>query len=403
MPKFAYRAVTWSGETLEGEMDAPARQIVIEHLQQSGHFPIDAQELEATRSPSLFALSRRTVSARAVSILTRELATMLSAGLPLDKAVETLVKLTQPGLERQMLERIGTALHGGSTLSDALAQQGGSFDRFYINMVKAGEAAGALEMVLERLADYQERSRELSESVKSALIYPLILVVVATASLMVLLIAVIPKFTPLFQDMGQALPLSTQIVIGVAEFLQAYWWLLLAALIATVLYLRGQFADPDSRYRWDRWLLRVPLLSGLLSKIEIARFARTLGTLLGNGVPLLTSVGIIKETLNNQVLNRAMDGVATSLEQGRGLAQPLEEADCFPELAIQLIRVGEETGQLEPMLLKLADVYDNEVAAAVKRALAVLEPALILGMGLVIATIIISILLAILGLNELVI
>jgi len=199
------------------------------------------------------------------------------------------------------------------------------------------------------------------------------------------------------------LPLSTQIVVGLAHLLVDYWWLLLFALGTTVWFVNTQYTEPSSRRRWDAMFLRTPLLADLISKVEVARFSRTLGTLIGNGVPLLTGVGIVRETLSNQVLAEAMEDVSVSLEQGRGLARPLADAGCFPELAVQLVQVGEDTGQLGTMLDKLADVYDAEVRFAVKRTIAILEPALILGMGLVIAGIIISILLAILALNDFVV
>ncbi len=403
MPRYLYKALSSAGETMEGEMEAPAKHIVIERLQESGHLPIRATELNGRRAGRIRGGGRKRISNRDVTNFTRELATMLNAGLTLDHALETLINLSATRPLRQMLERVRTSVQAGGTLSMALQQEGNTFNLFYLNMVRAGEAAGALELILTRLTDYKKRSAELRESVIGALIYPVILVCAAAAAMVILLIFVVPQFTPLFEDMGAALPLSTQIVVGLAHLLVDYWWLLLFALGATVWFVHTQYAEPASRRRWDAMFLRTPLLADLISKVEVARFSRTLGTLIGNGVPLLTGVGIVRETLSNQVLAEAMEGVSVSLEQGRGLAKPLADAGCFPELAVQLVQVGEDTGQLGTMLDKLADVYDAEVRFAVKRTIAILEPALILGMGLVIAGIIISILLAILALNDFVV
>jgi general secretion pathway protein F len=279
--------------------------------------------------------------------------------------------------------------------------QKGVFSRLYLNMVRAGEAGGAVDIVLTRLAEYMERARELRDIVTSALIYPTILLGVAGLSVIILLIFVVPQFQQLFEDAGQALPFATQVVITVGEWLQGYWWLLLGALAALVRYFRKQFSQPAKRYRWDQRLLKVPLIGELITKLEVARFSRTLGTLMVNGVPLLTALAIVKETLSNQVLALSMGNVSESLKQGRGLAQPLMEVSDFPRLAVHMIRVGEETGHLEEMLIQVADVYDKEVRATIKRLLAVLEPALILSLGLIIAAIIMSILMAILSVNEL--
>jgi general secretion pathway protein F len=403
VPRFTYKALSASGETLEGEMEAPTRTAVIEQLQRSGHLPVAADALDGKRRRRLPFEARRAVTARDAAILTRELATLLHAGVPLDAALGMLAETAPSPPAQQMLGRIRAGVQAGATLSDALGRDGEAFDRLYVNMVRAGEAAGALEQTLARIADHQDRARELRESITSALIYPLILVLVASASLVLLVMFVIPRFTPLFDDMGETLPLLTQIVIAIAETLRGYWWLILGALAASVWFVRAQLANPATRYRWDGWFLRVPLIADLIVKLEIARLSRTLGLMLRNGVPLLTAVAIVRDTMHNRVLARAMGDVEASLERGRGLARPIAASGRFPKLAVQLIQVGEETGQLEDLLDKLAGIYDAEVRAAIKRLLAVLEPALILGMGIVIGLIIVSILLAILGLNELVV
>jgi general secretion pathway protein F len=321
--------------------------------------------------------------------------------LPLDRAFSILIGISDEESVKTLLSHVQERVRGGSSLADALEAQQGVFSRLYLNMVRAGEAGGSLEVVLVRLAEFMERSKALRDSVTSALIYPAILLSVAGLSVIILLTFVVPQFQQLFRDAGKALPLATQVVIAVGDGLRSYWWLGVLVITAVVLTIKNQLQRPPSRYRWDSLSLRTPLLGDLVAKVETARLARTLGTLLGNGVSLLTALAIVKDTLNNQVLAAALGGVAENLKAGKGLAEPLMETEVFPKLAVHMIRVGEETGQLQEMLLKVADTYDGEVQSTVKRLLALLEPALILGLGVIIAGIIMSILVAILGLNEL--
>jgi general secretion pathway protein F len=268
-------------------------------------------------------------------------------------------------------------------------------------MLRAGEAGGALDVVLERLSEFMERSRELRETVQSALIYPAILVGVAVLSVAVLLVWVVPQFSAMFESSGKALPLPTQIVIALGEFVGHWWWALLLAGVALWLWFARQMREPSSRRVWDRRLLRLPLFGDLIAKVEVARMARTLGTLLVNGVSLLTALSIVRETLSNQVLSESLGKVAAQLKEGKGLGKPLMETGLFPKLSVHMVMVGEETGKLQEMLLRVADVYDREVRSAVKRMLSLLEPVLILGLGSVIGAIIMSILVAILSVNDL--
>lgn len=405
MPLFRYKAVGADGRIAEGDLEARSQTAAIDRLQTMGYVPIRADEITAAqadkRSLRRPLFGSRQITQSRVAVLTQELATLLRAKLPLDRALELLIELSPNARVRQVVTQIREQVHDGATLSAAMETQKGVFSRLYLNMVRAGEAGGAVDSVLMRLAEYMERARELRDTVTSALIYPAILLGVAGLSVVVLLIFVVPQFQQMFEDAGQALPFATQVVISLGEALRGYWWLMLGVILAVAYYFRKQFAKPASRYRWDNRLLGVPLLGELIAKLEVARFSRTLGTLMINGVPLLTALGIVKETLTNQVLAQSMGNVAESLKQGHGLAQPLMEAPYFPKLAAHMIRVGEETGHLEEMLIQVADVYDKEVRSSIKRLLALLEPALILTLGLVIAAIIISILVAILSINEL--
>jgi general secretion pathway protein F len=406
MPRFSYKAVSADGKTLEGEMEARSQAAVIDRLQTLGYIPIRAAEISESsgankQSQRWPLLPSRRVAQQQVAIFTHELATLLRARLPLDRALEILIELSPDVRVKQLVTRIREKVHDGATLSAAMETQQGVFSKLYLNMIRAGEAGGALDLVLTRLAEYMERARELRETVTSALIYPLILLSVACLSVVILLIFVVPQFQQLFEDAGKALPLATQIVVSVGELLRGYGWLLILVIVAAWFYMRRQLSEPSTRYRWDTHFLKLPLLGELITKLEVARFSRTLGTLLTNGVPLLTALVIVKETLTNRVLAESMGNVSESLKQGHGLAQPLMELSHFPRLAVHMVRVGEETGHLEDMLLQVADVYDKEVRAAIKRFLAVLEPALILSLGVIIAAIIMSILVAILSINEL--
>jgi general secretion pathway protein F len=402
--RFAYKAVAVDGQPIEGEMDAVDESAVIDNLQTSGYLPVSANELTGNKLERDFNfLSNGRVSSADVHNLTRELATMLNAGLPLAQALNTLTSLSEKPALRELLERIRTNVESGASLSEALEQSNGPFSNFYISLVHSGESTGALELVLQRLVDYQQRAKQLRDSILSALLYPAILLLVAGSSLVVLLIYVVPQFQPLFEDLGKSLPWSTQVVIALATVLRDYWWTF--PFIAALVYIgsRALLADLGIRKKWHNLALRLPIFGELLIRIEVTRMCRTLGTLTSNGVALLDGVTLVRDTATNIVIADALSHVAKDLEHGLGLSQPMADTKCFPQLAIQLIRVGEETGTLAQMLLKLADIYDDEAQSSIKRMLTLLEPALILGLGLVIAFIIISILLAILGLNELVV
>ena len=403
MALFRYRALSVNGETIEGEMEANSKDAVVAWLHEVGHIPIETNVADisgaSAQTSKLFG-SKKALSQQDVNMITGKLAIMLRAGLPLDNAMEMLINLVNPGPGRQTLERIRADVQNGAPLSEAMQSYPQIFNKLYVNTLKAGEAAGAMDTVLERLADYLERSRELKETIKSALIYPAILFFVALISLAILLIYVVPQFSDLFEGMNQAMPLPTMIVIGVSEFIQRWWWMILLILIVGFLAAKWLYHNPATRKLIDHRLLEMPLLSDLIKKIEVARFSRTLGTLTANGVPLLTGLSIVSETVNNTVMSEALESVSEQLREGKGIAKPLSETKLFPQLAVQLIHVGEETGEMEKMLNQLGDIYDNEVKETVKRLLTLLEPALIIGLGIVIAAIIISILLAILGLNE---
>jgi general secretion pathway protein F len=412
MPLYRYKAVSTAGELSTGEIEAANEAEIVDRLRDQGLMPMQVMASSGAARATMAAPAKRervsmfaskTVSQDQLLAITRELATLLRSGLPLDRALETLIGLAPTRPVAALLQGVRDDVRGGKSLSQALDARREVFSRFYVNIVRAGEAGGALGTVLQRLAETMERSKELRESVRSALIYPTILIFVAVASVMVLLVFVVPQFQSTFAQAGKALPLPTQIVIVVGTFLRNWWWAAIPAVGLAVLWFQRRGRVPSVRRARDARLLRTPLLGDLIAKVEIARFARTLATLLANGVTLLAGLGIVKETMGNVVLSSALDGVTAKLREGKGFGRPLADTGLFPRLATQMILVGEESGRLEEMLARVAEVYDREVATAIKRFLAVLEPVLILSLAVMVGGIVFSILLGVMGMSELVV
>lgn len=402
MPSFNYKAVRMDGEAVEGQMEAPDEATVIRQLQQEGLIPISARRAGGWRDKIFSSRRRQLLTTKEIGAITRELATLLEAGLTLDRSLQILLELGDEDRIKRVLEDLQSRVRGGATFSAALEQQGGQFPRLYVNMVRAGESSGALDAVLGRLAEYLEKTADLRETVISALIYPLILLVVAGLSVILLLVFVVPQFAVLFQDMGAALPLPTRIVMGVGDFFRNFWWLLLVLIAVIAVMIEKALARPEVRDRFDSRVLGLPLFGDLIWKLETARFCHTLSTLLKNGLTLLSALNLAKEVVGNRKLAGLMSEAGEELKHGRGLAQPFTQREILPQMALQMVRVGEESGALETMLAKVASIYDKETQASVKRLLTLLEPALIISLGVVVAGIIISIIVPILGANELV-
>ena len=411
MALYRYKAVDPAGDVSIGELEAANEAEIVDRLRDQGLMPMQVEAATGGKAqagavgdvgPRQGWFTSKTVTRDHLLALTRELSTLLRAGLPLDRALEVLISLAPTLPVARLLQTVRDEVRGGKSLSQAIDMHRTVFSRFYVNIVRAGEAGGALGVVLARLSDTMERNKDLRESVKSALIYPTILIGVACTSVIVLLIFVVPQFQQTFAQSGKALPLPTELVIIFGTALRKYWWAMIAIVVAVVWLARRRLKLPAVRFRWDGRLLRMPLLGDLLSKVEVARFSRTLSTLLGNGVTLLAGLAIVKETMTNSVLAQALDGVITKLREGKGFGRPLAETGLYPRLATQMILVGEESGRLEEMLTRVAEVYDREVQMAVKRFLSVLEPVLILGLAVLIGGIVFSILLGVMGMSELV-
>ncbi len=414
MPIYRYRAVSAAGEVAVGELAAANEGEIVERLRDQGLMPMQIAHATGAAAATTAAADKsgkprrrlfesRTVTRDQLLALTRELATLLQAGLPLDRALEILIGLAPTPPVASLLQGIRDDVRGGKALSQALDARREIFSRFYINIVRAGEAGGALGVVLQRLSDTMERNKELRETVKSALIYPSLLVLVAVVSVAVLLVWVVPQFEATFAQAGKALPIPTLVVVMLGKFMRNWWWAVAGGVFLLVMWLRRRSNNPAVRRARDERWLRLPLLGDLIRKVEMARFSRTLATLLANGVTLLSGIAIVKETMTNTVLAGALDGVIAKLREGKGFGRPLAETGLYPRLATQMVMVGEESGRLEEMLARVADIYDREVQAAIKRFLAVLEPALILSLAVVIGGIVFSILMGVMGMSELVI
>ena len=412
MPVYRYRAVDAAGDVATGELEAANEAEIVDRLRDQGLMPMQVARSAAARrrrgGRAGGSRERRAwfvpknVTRDQLMAMTRELATLLKAGLPLDRALEIMIGLAPTPAVTALLQGVRDDVRGGKSLSQALDARRDVFSRFYVNIVRAGEAGGALGTVLSRLAETLERNKELRETVKSALIYPTILIGVAVVSVVVLLIFVVPQFEQTFSQAGKALPLPTEMVVFLGKLMRNWWWAIALAIVIVVWWTRRRLRRPDVRARVDARVLTVPVLGDLVTKVEVARFARTLATLLGNGVTLLSGLTIVKETMGNVTLAGALDGVTARLREGKGFGRPLADTGLYPKLATQMILVGEESGRLEEMLSRVADIYDREVQLAVKRFLAVLEPALILGLAVLIGGIVFSILLGVMGMSELV-
>jgi general secretion pathway protein F len=402
MSLYRYRAVSAAGELLHGQMEAASVEEVVGHLQDQGHTPLEAQPADAAGGGSGVAalFARGPFTGDQLAQFTHQLATLLGAGQPLDRALGILLDLPEGERAKKLVERVRDRVRGGTPLSQALEEEHGVFPRLYISLVRAGEAGGSLEETLRRLADYLERSQQLRGSIINALIYPAFLMVGVLGSLALLLAYVVPQFVPIFQDMQVPIPWITRAVLALGNVLQSWWWLILAIVAGGVFAWRARLRDPEARLAWHARLLRMRVAGPLLLKVETARIARTLGTLLKNGVPLLSALGIARQVTANRALDQALAQAAEQVKDGGGLSLALAQAKHFPRLAIQMVQVGEEAGQLDSMLLKVADTFEIESRRSIDRLLAALVPALTIVMTVLVAIIMAAILMPLLNLTN---
>lgn len=401
MSGYVYKATTLSGETVEGSMDGKDEAAVVQNLHQLGYIPIRITTTyeKESRLPLASFLPQR-VGVKNLLIFTQELSTLVSAGLPIDRSLDILGTLTENGRLREAVKDVLKRIEGGNSFAEALGQYPRIFPRLYINMVKAGESGGFLEAILSRLAQYLQSTKEIKEYLISVMIYPVILTIASGISVIILITFVIPRFARIFADMGQAIPLPTQIMLSTSEIVRSYWWVGVGMVALVYFGLKTYTRDEERKLRWDRFKLRWIAVGDLIKKVEVARFARTLGTLLQSGVSILSALNLVKEISQNQAISRAIAHIHDRLREGKGISKSLEETDVFPPLAVHMIGVGEETGRLDEMLIKVAETYEENVQTALKRFVSLLEPLIILIMGGIVGFIVISMLLAIFSINE---
>lgn len=406
MGTYSYKATDSSGRLITGSLEAADEREAVANLQGMRCIPIRITPARRSRLGTDLDLSRSVaswfnrISTKDVVVFTQDLSTLLEAGVPVDRALSILIDVAEGDRFKEIIRDILKNVQGGSYLSQALAKYPRVFSSFYVSMVRAGEAGGVLDDVLKRLAAFLESSQEFKEYIKSTMVYPVFLVLVGGISIIILLTFVIPKFSVIFSDMHQAMPLSTRVLLAVSGVFKTYWPLLLGGFGVIYALVKRYLATPAGRLKLDRYKLRFPVVKGLVQKIEVARFARTLGTLSQSGVPILQALNLVKDTIGNRVIAATLGSVYARVKEGEKLSKPLSEIGMFPSLAIQMITVGEETGRLGEMLLRVAENYEKSARDTVRRLVGFLEPAMILCMGVVVGFIVISMMMAIFSINE---
>ena len=393
MPVYSYSARTLSGDLRRDTIDVPSRDDVISFLRSQRLIPVSVRKKPADFSFPMGGKAKN----RDIVIMTRQFATMVNAGLPLVQALEILVAQTDSEPIRKALGAVLHDVESGNTLADALAQHPKVFTELYVNMVSAGESGGILDTIMNRLAEFLEKNEALARKVKAAMIYPAVISVVAIGAIVVLLLFVIPTFQEMFASFDQQLPLPTRIVIAASDFLQHYWWALLAGGIGGSALFRRWVATPMGRLTFDRILLAMPILGTVVLKSSVSRFTRTLGTLMNSGVSILEGLEITAKTSGNRVIHDAIIESRASIAGGETISKPLERAKVFPPMVTQMIAVGEETGDLDGMLSKIADFYDDEVDVAVDGLLKAMEPLMIVILGSIVGGMIVAMYLPIFG------
>ncbi len=414
MPRFTYTALDSRGQESTGLVEASSTNDAIGQLRQAGYFPTNVFEegrggvaekkalrgaktavaaSGATKSKKgIVIFAKKTVKAKILMVFTRQLATLIDAGLPLLRGLNVLAKQERDVLLKDTINQLADSVQGGSTFSESLAQHPRIFNKLFVNMVKAGELGGVLELVLARLAEFQEKAQKVKNKVKSAMIYPVIVLSLAMVIMAFLMVFIVPKFESIFHDMlgDKPLPAITQFVIGISGFMQNHWLLLIGGLVGLIFGYKAVAKTPAGRAVIDRLALRAPLFGDLTRKSSISRFARTLGTLVTSGVPILQALNITRETAGNTVIANAISQVHDSVKEGESIVQPLEASGAFPPMVISMVDVGEETGQLPEMLLKIAEVYDDEVDNSVAGLTSMLEPIMIVMLAVIVGTIVIA-------------
>ena len=399
MPVFAFEALDRNGQKVRQEIKASSKDDAIKQIRGQGMRPTRVQlrpgaaktpkEVKAKKKKKVLALFD-TVTQTQITTFTSQLSILQDAGLPIVRSLKILEAQQKEGKFREQLAAVSEEVEGGSTFSEALGKFPKSFDRLYVSMVKAGEAGGVLDVILNRLAGFMEKSEKLRKQVKGAMVYPAVVITVAVLILVVIMIKVVPAFQSMFEDMGSGLPLPTQILVNISDMLQRYWYLIPVVPLLIWFVFKLIARSDRGRLAIDTFKLKAPVFGIIIKKSAVARFCRTLGTLISSGVPILEALRIVKDAIGNVVISSAVENVHGSIREGDTIADPLRQAGIFDELLINMIDVGEETGELDKMLVKVADNYDMDVDVAVESMSSLLEPILIVGMGVMVGFIVIS-------------
>jgi general secretion pathway protein F len=393
---YTYRAVARDGSVVDGVIEASDDKAAVDRLRNSGLIPLNIT------APKEGGLKKRLALRSAKSevlTFTTELSALLGAGLPLDRSLNIIAEVSEEGEMKSVVQAVLRSIREGSSFSDALHKHPKVFSRLYVNMVRAGEAGGILDVVLEKLNEFLESSKELKDHVTSAMFYPSLLAVVGTGIIIFILTFVLPRFSTIFADMGGSLPFSTQMILWVSSLFRVYWWAILLGIAAVALIFGKYVSSPEGALKWD--LLKLKLMRDVVIKLEAARFCRTLGTLLKSGVPLLQALNNSTDIVGNRVVASRLKDLYKGAKEGKGFAEPLASANIFPPLAISMIKVGEETGQLDTMLLKVASTYEKSLREAIRRFMNLLGPVIIIIMAGIIGFIVVSVFMAMFSMFDL--
>lgn len=399
MATFFFRAVASDGKVRSGSLSGDNERLIARELRKQGLTPVYVG-VRPKGSSLEIKLPNFGRGRRDVLFFTQELSTLLTSGVPLDRALSITGEITERPNFRFIILDILRVLKSGRSMADSLATHPEYFSELYINMVRAGEASGAMASIFERLAEFERSRDDLRNYIVASMIYPALLAAVGMSSILILITFVVPKFASVFDGSTMKIPLPMQIMLEASSFLKAYWWIGAGSLALGLILWRTYTNTTPGRLWWDRVRIKIPLLGDALLKAETARFARAMATLVANTVPLVQSIGIAAATLNNKMIALAMGGVAMGVKRGEGIAVPLRKAGVFPPLAAHLLTVGEETGRLDQMFARMADIYENDTRASIRRFTSVFEPLVILVMGIIVGALILSMLLAITSIND---
>ncbi len=407
MPVYEYRAFDQAGKSTSGIIDADNAVGARQKLRGSGIFPVDVKETSSrhktavSSQPTIRTLFQRVKSGE-LSVMTRQLSILLNAGVTLVTSLDTLISQMSNPVLKKIMAQVKESVNEGNSLAFALTQHPKIFSQIYVNMVRAGEASGSLDLVLERLADFSERQETLKSRFKAALAYPVFMFFIGSIILIGLVTFVVPQISGIFDNLDRALPLPTILLINLSDFMKSFWWLILIILAGMIILLKKLKSTDRGAHFWDKMKLTAPVFGDINVKIAMARLGRTLGSLLQNGVPLMTALKIVRNIVNNSLIAETIDRAMDQIEAGKSLAMPFSTSPWFPPIAVQMISVGEQSGELEAMLNKIADIYERETEAQIMAMTSMLEPVMILVMGVSVGFIVFAILLPIFEMNQLV-